>query len=98
MPVGPATLTIGQSKTATVLGFDQNGAPMTIDFTANPVTWTDPAETIVSDVPTTASDALTAVAAGTVPLTATCAGLTDTETITVVPQAPVLTSIKVSID
>lgn len=98
MPVGPATLTVGQTATATVQGFDQNGAPFAIDFAANPVTWTDSAEAVVSDVPTAASDPLTAVAVGTASITAVCAGLTDTETVTVIAQAPVLTSIKVSID
>jgi hypothetical protein len=98
MPVGPATLAIGQTATATVLGFDQNGAPIAIDFTANPVTWADDNEASVQDAPTTSSDGLTALAAGVANLTATCAGFKDTETVTVLAATPVLSSIKVSID
>ncbi len=98
MPVGPATLTVGDQKTATVLGFDQNGAAFAIDFTTNPVTWTNDNETAVTSAPTPASDGLTAVAVGVDNLTATCAGFTDTESITVVAAAPKLASIKVSID
>lgn len=98
MPVGPATLTVGDKKTATVLGFDQNGAPFAIDFTANPVTWTDDNEAAVQDAPTTTSDPLTAVAPGVANLGATCAGFSDTEAITVVAAAPKLSSIKISID
>ena len=98
MPVGPATLTVGDKKTATVLGFDQNGAAFPIDFTANPITWADDNETAVQDAPTPASDGLTAVAVGVANLSATCAGFTDTEAITVVAAAPKLASIKISID
>lgn len=98
MPVGPFTLTVGATTVATVLGFDQNGNPMSIDFTANPVSWTDSAEAIVSDAPTATSDTLTGVSAGVMSLTATCAGFTDTETVTVPAVVPVLSSIKISID
>ena len=99
MPVGPVTLNIGDKKTATVLGFDQNGAPFAIDFTANPVTWTNDNVTAVQDAPQPdGSDQLTAMAAGVSNLTAAVAGFTDTETVTVVAAAPVLSSIKVSID
>lgn len=98
MPVGPATLAIGAKATATVLGFDQNGAPFVIDFTANPVTWADDNEAAVSDAPAGASDPLTGVAAGVANITATCAGFTDTETVTVPAAVPVLSSIKISID
>lgn len=99
MPVGPATMQIGDKKTATVQGFDQNGAPMAIDFAANLVTWADDNEASVSDSPAAdGSDPLTALAAGVMNLAATCAGLTDTETVTVPAAAPVLTTIKVSID
>ena len=98
MPVGPATLNVGDKKTATVLGFDQNGAPFAIDFTANPVTWTDDNEAAVQDAPTGTSDGLTAVAPGVANLGATCAGFSDTEAVTVVAAAPKLSSIKISID
>lgn len=99
MPVGPATLTVGQSKTATVLGFDQNGAPFAIDFTANPVTWTDDNEAAVQDTAgSTVTDPITALAAGVANLGATCAGFSDTEVVTVLAVAPKLSSIKISID
>lgn len=98
MPVGPATLTVGDKKTATVLGFDQNGAPFPIDFTQNPITWADDNEPVVQDAPTASQDGLTAVSPGVANLTATCGGFTDTEAITVVAQAPKLSSIKISID
>ena len=98
MPVGPATLTVGDKKTATVLGFDQNGAPFAIDFNANPVTWADDNESAVADTPTANADGLTAVAPGVANLGATCGGFSDSESITVVAQAPVLSSIKISID
>src|ERR1700690_4196276 len=49
MPVGPATLTVGDKKTVSVLGFDQNGAPFAIDFTANPVTFADDNPNVVVD-------------------------------------------------
>ena len=98
MPVGPATLNVGDKKTATVLGFDQNGAPFAIDFNANPVTWTDDNEPVVQDSPTSSADPLTALAAGVANIGATCAGFSDTETVTVLAQAPVLSSIKISID
>ena len=98
MPVGPATLAVGDKKIATVLGFDQNGAAMAIDFTANPVTWADDNEAAVQDAPAPDQDPLTAVAPGVANLTATCAGFTDTETVTVLAAAPKLSSIKISID
>lgn len=98
MPVGPVTLNVGDKKVATVLGFDQNGAPFAIDFSANPVEWVDDNEAAVQDAPTADQDALTAIAPGVANITATCAGLTDSETVTVVAQAPVLSSIKISID
>lgn len=100
MPVGPATLSVGDKKTATVLGFDQNGAAFTGSIPD--VTWADDNEPVVQDAPTTTSDGLTAVAAGVANLTATVQGpngpLSDTESITVLAAAPVLSSIKISID
>jgi len=99
MPLGPANLTVGDKKVATVQGFDQNGAPFAIDFTANPVTWSNDNQSAVQDAPASdGSDALTAAAAGVSNLSATCAGFSDTETVTVVAQTPVLSSIKISID
>lgn len=99
MPVGPVTLTVGDVKVVSVLGFDQNGAPFAIDFTANPVSFSDDNEAVVQDTPgSTVTDTITAVAPGVANVSATCAGFTDTEAITVVAAAPVLSSIKISID
>jgi hypothetical protein len=99
MPVGPAKLTVGDKKTATVLGFDQFGAPFAIDFNANPVKWTDDDEAVVKDDPTqTVADPLAALAPGVANIGATCGGFTDTEAVTVVAAVPVLSAIKISID
>lgn len=99
MPVGPATLTVGDKKTLSVVGFDQFNAPFGIDFTANPVTYTDHNETVLLDTPgSTVTDPVTALASGTANVSAECAGFTDTETITVLAQAPRLASIKISVD
>lgn len=99
MPVGPATIAVGAKLTASVLGFDQNGAPIAIDFTANPVTFTDDNEAAVQDTAgSTVTDPLTGVAVGVANIGATCAGFSDTEAVTVVAAAPVLSSIKISLD
>ena len=99
MPVGPQTLTVGDQRTVTVLGFDQFGAPFAIDFTANPVTFTDDNDAVLQDTAgATVSDPVTAVAPGVANVTGACAGFTDTEAYTVVAQAPKLSSIKLSLD
>lgn len=93
---GPVTLTIGQSTVATVLGFDQNGAPIAIDFTANPVTWAIDNPAFDSSTPAAdGSDPIVSLAAGVANLSASVAGLTDTETITNLAVAPKLTSVKI---
>ena len=97
MPLGPVTLAVGQSVTATVQGFDQNGAPFVIDFTANPVTWSVDQPSVASSTPNPdGSDAVVGVSAGVANLTASCAGFTDTETVTVAGVTPVLSSIKIN--
>lgn len=94
---GPVTLNVGQKTTATVQGFDQNGAPFAIDFTAHPVTWTIDNSSLDSSTPQPdQSDVIASLAVGVANLTAACAGLTDTETITNVAAAPVLSSIKIN--
>ena len=99
MPVGPATLAIGDKKVVSVQGFDQNGAAFAIDFTANPVAFSDDNQAAVADTPgSTVTDPITALAAGVANITATCAGFSDTEAVTVLAAAPVLSSIKISID
>lgn len=93
---GPVTLTVGQKTTATVLGFDQNGAPFPIDFTANPVTWTIDNTTFDSSTPQPdQSDVIASLAAGVANLSASCAGFSDSEVVTNVAVAPKLSSIKI---
>lgn len=99
MALGPVTLNIGQSTTASVQGFDQNGAPFAIDFAANPVTYTIDNSAIASSTPNNdagQTDTVVGLTAGVANLTATCAGFNDTESVTVVAAAPVLSSIKLS--
>lgn len=99
MPVGPVTLAVGDKKVVSVLGFDQNGAPIAIDFKVNPVVFTDDNQSVVQDTPDSpVSDPITALAPGVANLTATCAGFVDTEAVTVIAAAPKLSSIKISID
>jgi hypothetical protein len=95
MATGPVKLTVGQKTTATVLGFDQTGAPFTIDFNANPVTFTDDNQAVASDAPTPPTDTITGVSAGVANITATCGGFNDTEQVTVSAVVPVLSSIKI---
>ena len=94
--LGPVSLQVGQKTTATVKGFDQFGAPFTIDFIANPVSWTDSTPALASiSLQADGSAVIAGVATGTDNLTAVCAGFTDTEVVTVLPGAPVLASIKI---
>lgn len=93
---GPVTLTIGQKTTATVLGFDQNGAAIPIDFASTPVVWSLDNATLDSSTPQPdGSDVVASLAAGVANLTATVGSFSDTETVTNVAQAPVLASIKI---
>ena len=99
MPVGPQTLTVGDKRTVSVLGFDQFGAPFAIDFAANPAAFTDDNEAALVDTPgSTVTDPVTAVAPGVANIGVTCAGLTATQVYTVVNPPPVLTRIDLSLD
>jgi hypothetical protein len=99
MPVGPQTFTIGDKKVLSVKGFDQFGADFAIDFTANPVTFTDDNEAVLQDTAgSTVTDPVTALAAGVANVTAACGGKTDTEAYTVLAEAPKLAGIKLSAD
>jgi hypothetical protein len=102
---GPVTLTTaGQVVTASVLGFDQFGAPFTGTLPAATFTSSDTASAIVTFDPTTGLT--TAVANGVANITATLTtaeglALTDTEAVTVAipvvpPPTAVLSSIKVA--
>lgn len=101
MAEGPLTITVGQSTKATVDGFDQNGAPWT--GAIPPVTYSIDNSTLDSSTPESDNftDDIVSLAAGTANLTASLTtvegkALTDTETITNVAQAPVLSSIKIN--
>lgn len=108
MPLGPVTLNVGQSVTASVLGFDQNGNPMPSTFVMPPVSFTIDNSAIASSTPNAdnATDQVTGVAPGVANLTANLTSaeglaLSDTETVTVPavpPPTPVLSSIKISFD
>lgn len=99
MPVGPVTISVGQTVVASVVGFDQNGAPFT---------GTIPAATFAIDNPgvatiDAASGLTTGVSGGTANATASVTSaeglaLTDTETVNVTAVVPVLSSIKISFD
>ena len=106
MPIaGPVTLTsAGQQVTASVLGFDQFGAPFTGTMPTATLSSDDTASAIVTFDPTTGLT--TAVANGVANITASLTtaeglALTDTEAVTVAipivpPPTPVLSSIKVA--
>lgn len=100
---GPITLTTaGQTVTASVLGFDQFGAPFTGPIPTPTFSSSDTAGAVITFDPTTGL--VTAVANGVANITAsltTAAGLalTDTEAVTVAISSggtPVLSSIKVA--
>lgn len=107
---GPVILVAaGQDTTASVLGFDQFGNPMSADFVMPPVTFTIDNSAIATSVPNAdgITDVVTAVANGVANLTAAVTSaeglaLSDTETVTVnipappPPPAPVLSSIKIA--
>ena len=94
---GPVTLNPGQSAQASVQGFDQNGQPITIDFTKDPVTWVDDNPTAATDAPSadTSTNEVTYVAPGTMNLTATCGGFSDEAQYICAAAVPVLSSIKI---
>ena|SRR5882724_2889415 len=99
MPQGPVTISVGQTVTATVVGFDQNGAPFS---------GTIPAPTFAIDNSAIAtidatSGVTVGVSAGVANATASLTSaeglaLSDTETVTVTAVVPVLSSIKISFD
>ena len=101
MAEGPVTATVGQSFKATVDGFDQFGAPWT--GAVPPVSYSIDNPALDSSTPESDNftDDLVSLGAGTANLTAsltTAEGkvLSDTETITNVAAAPVLSSIKIN--
>jgi hypothetical protein len=102
MAEGPVKLTVGQMTIASVDGFDQNGAPFT-----GPIpqpSWSidnSAVATIAPDATNPANEDVTAVSAGTANLAVSVTStegksLSDTEVVTVVASAPVLSSVKIN--
>lgn len=99
MPVGPLTISVGQSYVASVVGFDQNGAAFSGPIPAATFAVAD--STVASIDPTAGTGAGLAGGVTGVSASLTSAeglALTDTETLTVTAVVPVLSSIKVSLD
>jgi hypothetical protein len=103
--VGPITLTsVGQTVTASVIGYDQFGNVFTGELPSYTLSASDTSGSVATFDPATGQ--VTAVANGTESITATLttaegASLTDTEVVTVAipvepPPTPVLSSIKVA--
>jgi len=101
---GPFTLKVGDTRVASVKGFDQDGNEMVIDFVANPVSFSNSDGSVLGAVlesdPSLAD--ITALAKGTSTLGATCAGLSTNDadnlvTVTEVGTTPVLTTIKLDL-
>ena len=100
MPEGPVTIQIGAVTVASIDGFDQNGAPFTGAIPQPPYAIDNTALASIAPDANSADEDVTGVAAGVANLTATVQGpngpLTDTETVTVLAAAPVLSSIKIN--
>lgn len=101
MAEGPVTLTVGQSTVASIDGFDQNGAPYQGTIPTPAYSIDQPSfDTITPDGTNPSNEDILSVAVGVANLTATVQGpngpLTDTETITNVGVAQVLSSIKIN--
>ncbi len=98
MAVGPVTLTVGQKTKATVVGFDQNGAVFNGPIPAPAFSLDNTTLDSGTDDGSGGFD-VTSLTAGVANLTATVQGpngpLTDTETITNVAVAQILSSIKI---
>lgn len=99
MPVGPLTISVGQSYVATVVGFDQNGAAFSGPIPTPTFSIADAAVASIDPAAGTGSGLAGGVTGVTASLTSTEGlALTDTETLTVTAVVPVLSSIKVSLD
>lgn len=102
MAEGPVTLTVGQVTVASIDGFDQNGNPFTGTIPAPTWSIDQPTlDSIAADATNAANEDVTSLAVGVANLTAsvtTAAGtvLTDTESVTNIAVAPVLSSIKIN--
>jgi hypothetical protein len=102
---GPITLTtVGETATASVVGFDQFGQPFTGTMPTATLSSSDTAGAIVTFDPTTGKTVAVANGVANITVSLTTAeglSLTDTEAVTVAipvvpPPTPVLTTIKVA--
>jgi len=88
----PATVEVGKSIAAVVIGFDQNGQPF--DLTGQTPSWsTSDAGIATVAPPDQLTTSVTGVAAGSANLSVTVGGLSASDVVTVTAPAPVLTSV-----
>jgi len=89
-----ASIEVGKTVNATVLGFDQNGQPF--DLTGQAVSWSVDNSAIATAAPADGNPTtVTGVAPGTANLSVAVGGLTATDQVTVTAPAPVLTSLQI---
>ena len=100
MAEGPVAIQIGGSTVASIDGFDQNGAPFTGTIPSPAYSIDTPTIASIAPDANVANEDITGVTAGVANLTATVQGangpLTDTEPVTVLAAAPILSSIKLN--
>ena len=90
----PATVEVGKSIAAVVIGFDQNGQPF--DLTGQVPSWsTDNAGIATVAPPDQLTTSVTGVAAGSANLSVSVGGLSASDVVTVTAPAPVLTSVQI---
>jgi hypothetical protein len=102
MAEGPITLQVGQSTVATLDGFDQNGNPYTGTIPTPVWTIDQPNfDSIAVSATNASAETVTSLAVGVANLTATVTlsgglNLSDTEAVTNIAVAPILSSIKIN--
>lgn len=100
-PVAQFNINVGDTKTATVQGFDQFGQPFAIDFSANPASWASSDASILSSSPLgdSSQDSVQGLAAGAASLSVNVAGFADSVDFSVaaIVPVPVLSSVKITV-
>lgn len=92
----PANVEVGKAVTGRVQGVDQFGNDFPIDFTANPVTWSeDNTDVTLAAGATPDTESLTGFAVGSTTITAACAGFSASDVMNVTAPTPVLSGIKI---
>lgn len=91
LSINPASIQVGQTAQATVVGYDQFGAPIA----TGPVIWLATNNAVISQ-----NGLITGASAGTATITANAGTFSAQATITIVgaPTAPVLTSLSLSLN